>query len=185
MNAPGVYLLRSPRGATYVGKSEVSVLERLSTHAFSAFKSRSAHPVGRSPLEREYAECAELGHKFPRDWSVVLLDDDPATEAEWIYALQPSLNRRKRARTPDAEVADAVLAVLGLNRNDVHAVYRRGRLSVSTHELRARIDARLLELATAGANVAQLGRVLGFHVNASGSCEALNNALVRARKERT
>lgn len=73
---------------------------------------------------------------------------------------------------------------LGFTYDDVHAVYRRGRLSASTLELRARIDARLLELANAGANVAQLGRVLGFSVNASGSCEALNNALERARKER-
>jgi hypothetical protein len=84
----------------------------------------------------------------------------------------------------DTEALRAVVeAELGFTYADVHAVYRRGRLSASTLELRARIDARLLEVANAGANVAQLGRVLGFSVNASGSCEALTNALARARKE--
>lgn len=77
----------------------------------------------------------------------------------------------------------AVEAELGFTYEDVHAVYRRGRLSASSLELRASVDARVLELAQAGANVAALGRALGFHVNASGACEALNNALARARKE--
>jgi hypothetical protein len=84
----------------------------------------------------------------------------------------------------DAEaLRPAIEHELGFSYDDVRAVYRQGRKSVATLELRARIDARLLVLANAGANVAQLGRVLGFNVNASGACEALNNALARARKE--
>lgn len=72
---------------------------------------------------------------------------------------------------------------LGFTLEQVRSVYRQGRLSAESRELRGRIDARVLALSQAGGNVAALGRVLGFHVNASGACEALNNALERARKE--
>lgn len=72
---------------------------------------------------------------------------------------------------------------LGFSYEQVRSVYRQGRLSATQRELRGAIDARVLALSLSGGNVAELGRVLGFHVNESGACEALNNALARARKE--
>lgn len=85
---------------------------------------------------------------------------------------------------PDA-LRPMVEEALGFTYEDVHSVYRRGRLSDATRELRGRIDARVLALSRSGANVALLGRVLGFHVNEAGACEALNNALARARAKET
>lgn len=84
----------------------------------------------------------------------------------------------------DADVLRGMVeAELGFSYEQVRSVYRRGRLSAATRELRGRIDARVLALSRSGANIALLGRALGFHVNESGACEALNNALARARKE--
>ena len=72
---------------------------------------------------------------------------------------------------------------LGFTYEEIHSVYRQGRMSADQRELRGRIDARLLALSRSGGNMAELGRALGFHVNESGSCEALVNALARARRE--
>lgn len=77
----------------------------------------------------------------------------------------------------------AVEQELGFSYGQIRSVYRQGRLSDEGRELRGLIDARLLALSASGANIALLGRVLGFHVNDAGACEALNNALARARKE--
>lgn len=92
---------------------------------------------------------------------------------------------------PDEHVdADALRSAvedeLGFTYADVHAVYRQGKKSDAQLELRARIDARLLELARAGGNLTLLGRALGFPVKDNGNVRALENALARARqKERT
>lgn len=75
---------------------------------------------------------------------------------------------------------------LGFSFDNVHAVYRQGRLSDDQRELRERIDARLLALSRAGAQVHLLGRLLGLGIRPSGSdggdwCPAVLNALRRAR----
>lgn len=81
----------------------------------------------------------------------------------------------------------AVEAELGFTYDDVHSVYRQGRLSDSQGELRARIDARLLALSRAGAQVHLLGRLLGLRMRPANSggdrCEAVSNALARARAD--
>lgn len=81
----------------------------------------------------------------------------------------------------NAELRLLVEAAFGFTFDQVRSVYRQGRLSDEARALRSAIDARLLGVADAGGNVAALGRVFGFHVNESGACAALNNALARAR----
>lgn len=81
----------------------------------------------------------------------------------------------------DAAVRAEVERVLGFTYDDVHAVYRQGRLSAEQGELRARIDARLLALSRAGANMFQLGEVLGFKTTPGTMHRAFKNALARAR----
>lgn len=80
---------------------------------------------------------------------------------------------------------DAVLAAVehefGFTRDDVHAVYRQGRLSPSQGELRAQIDARLLALSRAGTNLMLLGRLLGFAPHSDRQHKFIRNALERAR----
>jgi hypothetical protein len=83
---------------------------------------------------------------------------------------------------PDALRA-AVERELGFTIDDVQAVYRQGKKSATQVELRERIDARVLALANAGANLTLLGRALGFPVKDNGNVRALENALARARKE--
>lgn len=70
---------------------------------------------------------------------------------------------------------------LGYTFDDVHAVYRKGRLTDTQRELRGQIDARLLALSLSGANMALLARVLGFVVAPNGNCKAVDRALARAR----
>jgi hypothetical protein len=69
----------------------------------------------------------------------------------------------------------AVEAELGFTYDDVRAVYRQGRKAVSTLELRARIDARLLELRAAGGNMELLARVTGV------DRKVVGRAMARAR----
>lgn len=134
-------------------------------------------------------ELEELGFLLDGGWTAIDTTRGTCRNTGWTPgARDAGMTAHRGILHPDEHVDDDALraiveAKLGFTYDDVHAVYRRGRLSASTQELRARIDARLLELANAGANVAQLGRVLGFSVNASGSCQALTNALARARKE--
>lgn len=128
----------------------------------------------------------ELGFLLDGGWTAI--ETHRGSQGWTPGARDAGMTSHRGVLHPDEHVdgdalREAVESELGFTYDDVHAVYRRGRLSASSQELRGRIDARLLELATAGANVAALGRVLGFHVNASGSCEALTNALARARKE--
>lgn len=75
----------------------------------------------------------------------------------------------------------AVEDALGFTYDDVRAVYRRGRLTPAQAELRARIDARLLELARGGANMDLLARLLGFKAPKGTWPTALKNAVRRAR----
>jgi hypothetical protein len=80
-----------------------------------------------------------------------------------------------------------VEAELGFTFEQVHEVYRQGAGRWMTEEqrhLRARLDARLLQLAKAGGNMVALGRILGFRVDESKrSCAAITNALARAREK--
>jgi hypothetical protein len=70
---------------------------------------------------------------------------------------------------------------LGFTYEQVRSVYRQGRLSADQRELRGRIDARLLALSRSGANLALLGRVLGFKVEDDSHCEPMDNAIARAK----
>lgn len=72
---------------------------------------------------------------------------------------------------------------LGFTIADVRAVYCQGRPSRAKLELRARVDARMLELAEAGGNMALLARLLGYYVH-NGSCSTLARAMARARQQR-
>lgn len=69
----------------------------------------------------------------------------------------------------------------GFTVDAVHSVYRQGRLSADQGELRARIDARLLALSRAGANMTAVCRVLGFEGTPGTWPRPLKNALARAR----
>jgi hypothetical protein len=80
-----------------------------------------------------------------------------------------------------ARVAEA----LGFAAAQIRAVYRQGPLSPEGRALRARIDARILEVATKGGLMVELGRALGLTVQPDGHCRAINNALARARKEQS
>lgn len=79
-------------------------------------------------------------------------------------------------------VQEAVLERLGFSLDEVRSVYRQGPLSSAQRELRARIDARLMEIAEDGGLMKELGRALGWAVKANGTCQTLSNALARARE---
>lgn len=74
-------------------------------------------------------------------------------------------------------------AQLGFTYDQVRSVFRQGRLSSEQGELRALIDAQLLALSLAGANMSLLGRLLGFPIKPNGNCAVVDNALARARAE--
>ncbi len=71
---------------------------------------------------------------------------------------------------------------LGFTLAEVRSVYRQGRMSAEGRALRARIDARLLEIEQSGGLMTELGRALGWAVNENGNCRTLDNALARARE---
>jgi DNA-binding transcriptional ArsR family regulator len=77
----------------------------------------------------------------------------------------------------DALRAD-VEAHLGFSYDELHAVYSTGgRLADHLRDLRDRLDARLLEVSEAGANMDELARVTGV------TPRTLDRALARARTE--
>ena len=90
-------------------------------------------------------------------------------------------------REPVEEVDEEVFVALledrlGFGVDEVRSVYRRGRLTDEQLELRSRVDARLLELADDGVNLAALGGMLGYRVRGNGSAHhAFTRALARAR----
>jgi hypothetical protein len=88
-----------------------------------------------------------------------------------------------------ADLLVALESRLGFTINEVHSVYRQGRLSAEQGDFRARIDGRLLALSLAGANMLVLARTFGWELTASGGgdrCKTMERALARAREaERT
>ena len=75
-----------------------------------------------------------------------------------------------------AEVVALLEAELGFTVGDLHSVYSTGgRIPADRLDLRARLDARLLDLADGGANMDLFGRVTGLN----GS--TVDRALARAR----
>jgi hypothetical protein len=64
---------------------------------------------------------------------------------------------------------------LGFTRDELGKVYRQGRKSAAQLELRARVDARLLELREAGGDLALLARITRIER------KTIARALVRAR----
>jgi hypothetical protein len=81
----------------------------------------------------------------------------------------------------DALVAD-IEERLGFTLAELRSVYRSGRMSDAQRLLRARIDARLLELQRAGGNMSALARVLGWKCDArTRESWVMRRALARAR----
>jgi hypothetical protein len=74
-----------------------------------------------------------------------------------------------------AELVAAVEKRLGFTLDELRAVYRQGRKSAAQLELRARIDARLLELRERGGNMELLARVIGV------DRKVVGRAMTRAR----
>lgn len=77
---------------------------------------------------------------------------------------------------------------LGFTYAEVSAAYREGRPSNTALQLRAQIDARLLELSVAGGNMLELAKALGWTIkpasgNGGESCPKMERALARARRE--
>lgn len=70
---------------------------------------------------------------------------------------------------------------LGFTMDEIRSVYRQGPLSAEGRALRARIDARLLEVAKKGGLMVELGRALGLTVRDDGTCQTITRALTRAR----
>lgn len=82
----------------------------------------------------------------------------------------------------DDELIAMIEEELGFSYDQVRSVYRQGPKSETQRELRGQIDARLLALSHAGGILSELGRRLGFKVEADGHCEPFDNALSRARE---
>lgn len=78
-----------------------------------------------------------------------------------------------------AVIVPAVERRLGFTKAELHLVYRQGRKSAAQRELRARIDARLLELQSSGGNLELLARIVGV------DRKTLGRALARARAAQT
>jgi hypothetical protein len=76
-----------------------------------------------------------------------------------------------------------VEAELGYTITELRSVYRQGPLSGEQRELRGCVDARLLALSRSGGNMTLLGRLIGFYVH-NGHCQAITNALARARQRK-
>jgi hypothetical protein len=133
-------------------------------------------------------------------------DDDEAAGAreEWDYLFsggvhaargnkgEAGIRSHRGVLHPDEyvdteELRSAVEAELGFSYDEARAVYRQGRMTEAQLELRARIDARLLELAEAGGNMLALARCLGWRINGGrsgeggASCRTMERALKRAR----
>jgi hypothetical protein len=124
-------------------------------------------------------------HEFVKSggWSIV----DPLHDGRASGAVA-----HRGAIHPDEYVDDdvvraAVESRLGFTTDEVRSVFRQGRLTPEQGELRARIDARLLALSRAGANMVEVGRALGLRVRTerpSGGgddCPVIDSALARAR----
>lgn len=75
----------------------------------------------------------------------------------------------------------AVEEELGYTYEQIRSVYRQGPMSPEKRKLRGVIDARMLALRRSGANMAELGRAIGFPIKASGNCAVLDNAIARAK----
>lgn len=130
-------------------------------------------------------ELEELGFLIDGGWTAI--DSTRGSQGWTPGARDAGMTSHRGVLHPDEHVdtdalRTAVEAELGFTYGDVRAVYRQGRKSDAQLRLRARIDARLLELAESGSNMTALGRVLGFPVRAKeGDCQVIKRALERAR----
>jgi hypothetical protein len=119
-------------------------------------------------------------HEFVKTggWSIV----DPLHDGRASGAVA-----HRGATHPDEYVDETTLRAafadaFGFTYDEVRSVYRQGRLTHEKGELRARIDARLLALSRAGANMTELARLVGFGETADGTWpKALKNAIRRAK----
>jgi hypothetical protein len=82
-------------------------------------------------------------------------------------------------------VKELVEEELGFTLAQVESAYLvPGRPTAERSELRARIDARLLELSAKGGNLSALARVFGWPIYENGQCRIVERALSRARDGR-
>jgi hypothetical protein len=89
--------------------------------------------------------------------------------AEWL-GLGPQTTRMVEAK-------------LGFTVEEIRSCYKHGGIPSERRELRARIDARFLELAEAGGHMATLARVLGFSYSPTRQTYwTMERALKRARQ---
>jgi hypothetical protein len=139
-----------------------------------------ALPIGDEHGETEDRELEERGFLLDGGWHAVTVTEGGGRSGGMT-------SHRGVLQGHEHVDSDALRALveneLGFTYDQVHAVYRQGPLSPERRWLRGRIDARLLELARAGGNVALLGSALGFPVKANGNVRAMENALARAREE--
>ena len=138
------------------------------------------------PLGAEDWAAAE----FARAGGWTIITDVPGGEARGGGWQRSGGTTHRGVLHPDEHVDNGALLALveaefGHTREDVHSVYRQGPLSDEKRQLRDVIDARVLALSRSGANVALLGRALGFPVKDNGNCRAMENALARARQKET
>lgn len=90
----------------------------------------------------------------------------------------------EEAVDPDV-FAPMIEDALGFTYAEIAAAYREGRPSNSTLQLRAQIDARLLELSRSGGNMIELAKALGWPIEQGGKGEnsrKMERALARARQ---
>lgn len=114
-------------------------------------------------------------------WSVVSIKDGGEAGG--------GLTSHRGVLHPDEYVDEDALAVmvarrLGYGLSDILSVYRQGRKSVAQVELRAKIDARMLEVVEDGGSAHELGRALGWPVTPTENCQTVDRALARARAAR-
>lgn len=142
---------------------------------------RRGHEADDAPVDPDAEEAGAI-HGFLQDGG-------------W-HAIEPARGRHAGAYAhrgvlhPDEYVDTRVLVALveehlGYSVAEVRSVYRQGPLSAEGRALRARIDARLEEVARRGGLMLELARALGWAIRGGAKgdrCDTLERALRRARE---
>lgn len=140
---------------------------------------------GRKATADGYADFDGEAHDFLIDegWSVVDIHERKERAG--------GLTGHRGVLAPDDEVDRDVLQALverelGFTYEEIASVYREGRPSTTTLQLRDEIDARLLELSRSGGNMIELAKALGWSIENGHRGERskqMERALARARGE--
>jgi hypothetical protein len=124
---------------------------------------------------REAPQAVDFLQTYSGGWSVVSPREGGWDGRGGLTAHRGALHRDEWRWLDLERVARLAEAELGFTRNQLHQAYRQGRKSAPQRELRARIDARFLELRNAGSNLELLARVTGVERKTIG--RALKRAL--------